>query len=312
MRVLFLGTPSFAALPLRRLIEAGHEVVAVVTQPDRPAGRSRTPQPPPVKQAALELNVPVLQPATLRDPEVIAQLRDLEPEVGVVAAYGEILRRAVLDIPPLGYLNIHPSLLPLYRGPAPVAAAIRNGDATTGVSVMLLERAMDAGPILAQATFPLDGTERTGPLTDELFAIGSDLLVGVLSLYAAGDLEPTPQNPERVTFTSMLGKEDGRLDWTLPAEHLERLVRAYDPWPGTWTLFGGQPLKVLAATVVSMEHDSPAGTILGSSTGNTSDILVATGQHALRLDTIQPAGKRAMSGADWKRGQPNLVGTVLG
>jgi methionyl-tRNA formyltransferase len=307
MRVLFLGTPSFAALPLRRLIEAGHEVVAVVTQPDRPAGRSRTLQAPPVKQAALEMGVPVIQPTTLRDQDVVAQLRELRPEVGVVAAYGEILRRAVLEIPPLGYLNIHPSLLPAYRGPAPVAAAIRNGDALTGVSVMLLERAMDAGPILAQATLPLELDARTGPLTDTLFAIGSDLLVGALPLYAAGELVPTPQDPERATFTNILTKEDGRLDWSLPAVDLERIVRAYDPWPGAWTLFNGQPLKVLAATVMPGEHDAASGTVLP-----TNELIVATGADALQLTTIQPAGKRPMSGADWKRGHAELAGTQLG
>lgn len=307
MRVLFLGTPSFAALPLRRLIEAGHDVVAVVTQPDRPAGRSRALQAPPVKQAALELGVPVLQPATLRDQAVVTQLRELQPEVGVVAAYGEILRRAVLDIPPLGYLNIHPSLLPTYRGPAPVAAAIRNGDALTGVSVMLLERAMDAGPILAQASLPLDADARTGPLTESLFVIGSDLLVGVLPLYASGELVPTPQDPERATFTSILTKEDGRLDWNLPAVELERIIRAYDPWPGAWTLFNGQPLKVLAAVVVPSTHDAPSGTVL-----EANDLTVATSADALQLTMIQPAGKRPMAGPDWKRGHSGLVGTKLG
>lgn len=307
MRVLFLGTPSFATMPLRRLLEAGHEVVAAVTQPDRPAGRSRTPQAPPVKQAALERDVPVLQPETLRESNVIAQLRDLRPDVGVVAAYGEILRRAVLDIPPLGYLNIHPSLLPLYRGPAPVAEAIRNGDSVTGVSVMLLERAMDAGPILAQATVPLNTDARTGPLTDHLFALGSDLLVGVLPLYAAGELVPTPQDHERATFTGMLSREDGRLDWTRGAAELERMVRAYDPWPGTWTMFGEQPLKVLAADVVARDHDAPAGTVLPD-----DDLVVAAGGDALRLNTVQPAGKRPMAGGDWKRGQARLVGARLG
>lgn len=301
MRVIFLGTPSFATLPLRRLVEAGHEVVAVVTQPDRPAGRSRTPQPPPVKQVALELGLPVLQPATLRDPAVVQQLRDLAPDIGVVAAYGEILRRAVLDIPPLGYLNIHPSLLPLYRGPAPVAAAIRNGDALTGVSVMVLERAMDAGPIVAQATVPLDGTERTEALTEQLFVIGSELLVGVLPLYAAGEIVPTPQDAERATFTSMLSRDDGRLDWTLPAPDLECIVRAYDTWPGTWTLFKGQPLKVLAVDVLPDAPTADPGTVLP-----TNDLAVATGDGALRLVTVQPAGKRPMAGADWKRGQQGI------
>ena len=306
MRILFLGTPSFAVHPLRRLVEAGHEIVSVVTQPDRPAGRSRTPQPPPVKQAAIELGLPVFQPETLRDEAAIAHLRELQPEAGVVAAYGEILRRAVLDIPPLGYLNIHPSLLPLYRGPAPVAAAILNDDSVTGVSIILLERAMDAGPILAQATLPLDSSARTGPLTEELFELGAGLLVGTLPLYAAGDLTPQPQDHSRATVTRMLGKEDGRLDWSLPAIALERAVRAYDPWPGAWTTFAGQQLKVLRAAVREQDGGEP-GTVL-----DAPELMVATGEGALELLEIQPAGKRPMAGADWKRGQRGLAGATLG
>lgn len=307
MRILFLGTPSFAVQPLRRLVEAGHEIVGVITQPDRPAGRSRSVQPPPVKQAALELGLPIMQPVTLRDEAVVADLQALQPEAGVVAAYGEILRRNVLAIPPLGYLNIHPSLLPLYRGPSPVAAAIRAGDAITGVSVILLERAMDAGPILAQATMPLDGTARTGPLTDHLFGIGADLLAGVLPLYAAGDVTPQPQDHDRATVTRLLTKDDGLLDWSFPATELERAVRAYDPWPGTWTTFKGQSLKILRASVIEASGSDEPGMVLP-----TTDLRVMTGAGVLRLDEVQPAGKRPMPGADWKRGQANLETTRLG
>ncbi len=307
MRVLFLGTPSFAVRPLQRLVEAGYEIVGVVTQPDRPAGRSRTLQPPPVKQAALELGLPVLQPETLRDDAVVAQLRALQPDAGVVAAYGEILRRAVLELPPLGYLNIHPSLLPLYRGPSPVAAAILQGDSVTGVSIIRLERAMDAGPILAQATLPLDPSARTGPVTEQLFAIGADLLVGVLPLYAAEELVPEPQDHARATVTRMLAKEDGRLDWNLTALVLERTVRAYDPWPGAWTTWEGQQIKILQASVEAQVVDSAPGTIL-----DAPGLLVATGDGALHLREVQPAGKRPMAGADWKRGQRELRGTRLG
>lgn len=302
MRVVFLGTPAFVVQPLRRLVEAGHEIVAVVTQPDRPAGRARAPQPPPVKQAALDLGLPVVQPETLRDPAAVEQLRALRPEVGVVAAYGEILRRNVLEIPPLGYLNIHPSLLPLYRGPSPVAAAILAGDAVTGVTVMLLERAMDAGPILAQASLPLDQEARTGPLTGQLFAMGANLLVGALPLYAAGELVPEPQDHARATITHMLVKDDGRLDWSEPAAKLERAVRAYDPWPGAWTTFLDQPLKIIRATVEAGAVEAAPGTIL-----DTPSLLVATGDGLLRLDEVQPAGKRPMAGSDWRRGQRNAV-----
>lgn len=307
MRILFLGTPSPAVHPLRRLVEAGHEVVTVVTQPDRPAGRSGAPQPPPVKQAALELGLPVFQPETLRDDAVVERLRALQPEAGVVAAYGEILRRAVLEIPTLGYLNIHPSLLPLYRGPSPVAAAILAGDEMAGVTVMLLERAMDAGPILAQTPILLDSSARAGPLTDRLFALGAEMLVGVLPLYASGDLVPAPQEPTRATVTRMLTREDGRMEWTRPAIDIERAVRAYDPWPGSWTTWKGQPLKILSATVEEHTGGERPGAIL-----DLPGLVVAAGVDAVRLREIQPAGKRTMSGDEWKRGQRGLTGARLG
>lgn len=297
MRVVFLGTPAFAALPLRALVAAGHEVVGVVTQPDRPAGRGGALQPPPVKVVANELGLPVLQPATLKDPAAVEELRALGPEVGVVAAYGEILRQKVLDLPPLGYLNIHPSLLPLYRGPSPVAAAILAGDDMTGVSVMLLERAMDAGPILAQAVVPLPRTARAGPLTDELFGLGADLLIRVLPLYKSGELQPIAQDHSAATFSGMLSKADGALDWTLPALVLERKVRGLDPWPGAWTTLYTSQIKILAAQVDPEHVDLPPGSLVPGST-----LRVATGSGLLELTSIQPAGKRPMAGTDWLRG----------
>jgi methionyl-tRNA formyltransferase len=308
MRVLFLGTPSFAAIPLRALVEAGHEIVGVVTQPDRPVGRSRTAQAPPVKVAALELGLPILQPATLRDPAMVEHLRMLQPDVGVVAAYGEILRKDVLGIPSLGYLNIHPSLLPLYRGPTPVAAAILSGDQITGVSVIRLVRAMDAGPIVAQATLPLPQDARTGPLTDQLFTIGSQLLVGVLPLYASGELQPQPQDEQQASYCKLLRKDDGLIDWTLPALAIERAVRAYDPWPGAFTTWQGQPLKIGAARVDADWHGPEApGTVL-----HASGLRVATGSGAIELLEIQPAGKRMMASQEWLRGQRGLIGQRLG
>ena len=297
MRILFLGTPAFAAIPLRALVAAGHTVIGVVTQPDRPAGRGGALQPPPVKVVALELGLPVLQPPTLKTPDATAALAALQPDVGVVAAYGEILRKDVLALPPLGYLNIHPSLLPLYRGPSPVAAALLGGDDITGVSVMRLERAMDAGPILAQATIPLPPTARNGPLTEQLFEIGAELLVRVLPLYAAGQITPVVQDHGAATFSSMLSKADGQLDWTLPALVLERRIRAFDPWPGTWTTVEGTTLKILAAHIEAASADAVPGAVL---TGEAPRI--ATGSGVLVLETVQPAGKRPMAATDWLRG----------
>src|SRR5262245_34869863 len=250
MRIVYLGTPGFAAIPLEALArDERYELVGVVTQPDRPAGRSDRPQPSPVKRkvAELGLDIPVLQPETLRDPDAVAQLAALRPDAGVVAAYGEILRKSVLEIPPLGYLNIHPSLLPRHRGPAPVVGAILAGDAEAGVTVMRLESKMDAGPILAQQRVPLAPNARAGALTTQLFELGAAMLVEALAAYAAGQIAPVPQDESQATYTRLLQKSDGAIDWGAPAAQIERMTRAYDPWPGAYTSWRGQPLKIIAA-----------------------------------------------------------------
>jgi methionyl-tRNA formyltransferase len=296
-----MGTPQFAVYPLEALVAAGHEIVAVVTQPDRPAGRDRQLTPPPVKLAAERLGLPVLQPATLRDPAVVEQLVALRPDAGLVAAYGEILRKAVLAIPPLGYLNVHPSLLPLYRGPTPVAGAIMAGESSTGVSIMLLDPGMDSGPILGQAVVPLPPDARAGPLTDELFRLGARLLVELLPGYAAGEVAPQPQDHSQATVTRLLKKEDGMVRWELPALVIERMTRAYDPWPGAYSSWQGQALRLLAASVhPEWDGDDEPGTLLGR--GPAGAPLVATGSGALELLELQPAGKRAMAGAAWFQG----------
>lgn len=309
MRVLYLGSPDFAVAPLEALAQAGYDIVAVVTQPDRPAGRKRVLTAPPVKLSAQLLGLPVLQPEKLRDPTVHAQLTALRPDVGIVAAYGEILRPAVLAIPPLGYLNIHPSLLPLYRGPAPVAGAILAGDSVTGVSIMQLDQGMDSGPILAQITLPLPSTARAGPLTEYLMRLGSDALLDVLPRYAAGQLKAHPQDHSQATFTRLLKKADGQIDWSLPALVIERMIRAYDPWPGAFTLWRGQPLKLLLGAV---DADWMGSELPGTLIGSTSKVLVATGSGALELLEVQPSGKRTMTSRDWLRGQHYTAGQRLG
>jgi methionyl-tRNA formyltransferase len=310
LRIVFLGSPAFAVAPLERLVaDARYQVVGVVTQPDRPAGRGRASVATPVKQAALRLGVPVLTPETLRDPAAVAELAALRPDVGVVAAYGEILRRDVLAIPPLGYVNIHPSLLPLYRGPSPVAGAILNGDAETGVTIMLIEAKMDSGPILAQRTVPLPPDARTGPLTQELFTIGADMLVETLEAYARGAITPQPQDHARATFTKLLTRDDGIIDWTQPAVRIERMTRAYDPWPGATTMWRGAPLKIIAARVIADRcADVSPGTLIDTADGPA----VATGDGLLALVTVQPAGKRPLPAADWRRGLRLIGGERLG
>lgn len=300
MRIVYLGTPDFAAIPLELLAQDRRfEVVGVVTQPDRPVARHGTPQAPPVKQAAQRLGLPVVQPDTLRDPMAVAQIAALRPDIGVIAAYGEILRRDVLAVPALGYLNIHPSLLPRHRGPSPVAGAILAGDAETGVSVMRISAKMDSGPILRQQRVPLPPDARGGPLTDELFRLGAALLIGALLPYAAGELVPQPQDDSAATYTRLLTRGDGAIHWQDSAVHIERMTRAYDPWPSASTIWRGQPFKLLAARPdAAWRGDAPPGTLLDRADG----VWVATGAGALDLLTVQPAGKRAMAAEDWRRG----------
>ncbi len=298
MRVVYLGTPDFAVGPLEALAaDARYTVVGVVTQPDRPVGRRGTPQPPPVKLAAERLGIPVLQPETLRDDAAIATLAAWQPDVGVVAAYGEILRRRVLELPPLGYVNIHPSLLPRWRGPTPVASAILAGDAETGVTIIKLDAKMDSGPILAQHRQPLPADALAGPLTYELFAHGTALLLDALEPYAAGTLVPAPQHDADATYARMLSRADGQIDWQQPAAQIARMVRAYHPWPGSATTWRGQPFKILSATAEPAAGGEP-GMLLPA----TDVAAIATGDGALVLHEVQPAGKKPLAGTAWRRG----------
>ena len=222
----------------------------MVTQPDRPVGRSARAAPPPVKALAQEHGLPVLQPPSLRRPAALAALTRLRPEVGIVAAYGAILRPDVLDLPPRGYLNVHASLLPRWRGAWPVGAAILAGDAETGATIMRLDAGMDTGPILARRPTPIRPQDTTASLQERLATLGAELLVEVLPAYLAGRLVPEPQDDRAATYSQMVRKEDGRLDWSRPASELERRVRAMQPWPGAWTVWGDKTLRVLAATVL--------------------------------------------------------------
>jgi methionyl-tRNA formyltransferase len=304
MRLVYLGTPEVAVPPLEALHGAGYQIVAVVTQPDSLARRSSERMPSPVRAAAERLGLAVQTPATLKDPDAVAALAATRPDLAVVAAYGEILRREVLAIPPHGFLNIHPSLLPRWRGPAPVAGAILAGDPVTGVTVMRIDPGMDSGPILARQAVPLAPDARAGQLTAELFVLGSALLLELLPPYVAGTLVPEPQDHSQATVTRLIRKDDGRVDWSAPAVQIERTLRAYDPWPGAFTLWQGQPLRLLDAQVLAdWPGGAPPGTLLDG-----PDLLVATGAGALRLRRVQPASKRPMEGAAFRRGLQAAAG----
>jgi methionyl-tRNA formyltransferase len=281
-------------------------IVAVITQPDRPSGRGRQLTPPPVKVVAQELGIAtILQPETLKDDAVVAQIAALDPDVGVVAAYGEILRKNVLTIPPHGYLNIHPSLLPRHRGPAPVTSAILAGDHEVGVSVMQLGSKMDAGPILVQHRQPLTANDRAGSLTEALFHVGARLLCDVLRPYIASTLVPTPQDDAHATYIGLLSRDDGRIDWAQSASQIAQMNRAYDPWPGTFTMLNDQPFRIITASALAQSHSQPVGSVIETPQGPA----VVCGTGVLLLESVQPAGKSVMTARDWYRGlrQPDDI-----
>ena len=302
-----MGTPDFAVPVLSRLVEVGHDIVAVYSQPDRPAGRGRRLVPTPTKWFSEERGLEVRQPSSLRSEAECAGLASLSTEVVVVAAYGLFLPSEILQMPPLGCLNIHPSLLPRYRGPSPVVSAILNGDDETGVTIMKLDEGMDSGPLLAQAKVQLDSRETGTELTRRLFDIGADLLVDTLPGWASGDIPAVPQEESRATFTTLVKKEDGEIDWTHDAVRTARMVRAYEPWPGTFTHWDGKLLKILDAKWV--DGATSPGHVVGL---DGSGIGIGTGDGLLAVDRLQMEGRRPSDAQDFVRGYPALVGSVLG
>jgi methionyl-tRNA formyltransferase len=320
-RIVFMGSPDFAVPSLRALVEAGHEVVSVITQPDRAAGRGRRLAPPAVKVAAEDLNLPVVQPASLRRPEVVAWLAELEPAVIVVVAYGQILRRAVLDIPPKGTLNVHASLLPRHRGAAPVAAAIRAGDEQTGVSIMLLDEGLDTGPVLATQSTPILDEDTAGALTDRLATLGAALLVETLPAWLDGRIAPQPQDDTRATYAPRLDKEAGRIDWSRAAIELWRHVRAVTPWPGAATSYNGVSLRLLDAWPLPVAANAPPGTVVSlpedaveaaPAARPRPAFAVATGDGLLLPLRLQRAGKRPLYAEEFLRGERGFMGARLG
>jgi methionyl-tRNA formyltransferase len=309
MRVVFLGSGSFAIPSLEALRAAGHEVVAVVTQPDREKGRGRELAPPPVKPVAVARGLAVIQPVRIKAPEALETLRAFRPDVQVVVAYGQILPRAVIDLAPLGTVNVHGSLLPRYRGAAPVQWAILNGEAETGVSTMLIDEGMDTGPILLTRATPIGKDEVAPSLEGRLAGMGAELLVETLAGLEQGTLRPTPQDDALASYARIIRKEDGRLDWTQPALALERRVRALQPWPGTFTTFGGRQLKVLSALAEGPVRGEPGTIVEAGSDG----LGVACGDgRRLRLVEVQPESRRPMAAAAFVAGARIEPGARLG
>jgi len=295
LRIIFAGTPDFAARHLDALLSSGHQVVGVFTQPDRPAGRGKKLMPSPVKVLAEEHGLPVFQPASLRPQENQQLVADLNADVMVVVAYGLILPKSVLDMPRLGCINVHGSLLPRWRGAAPIQRSLWAGDADTGVTIMQMDVGLDTGDMLYKLSCPITDEDTSATLYDKLAELGPKGLIDTLQQLADNRVQPEVQDEALVTYADKLSKEEARLDWSLPAAQLERCIRAFNPWPMSWLEIDGQPVKVWQASVIAGPVNAAPGTIVEA---NKQGIQVATVEGILNLESLQPAGKKAMSAQD--------------
>jgi len=303
MRVVFMGSPDFA-VPSLHTLNDHYNVVAVVTQPDRKAGRGKKLTRCAVKTAAELLDLPILQPARLRHPNAVDELAALNPDLIVVAAYGQILPPAVLDLPQHGCINVHASLLPRWRGASPIHAAIREGDTETGITIMKMDEGLDTGPILLQASIPIPVETTGGKLSNSLAALGAQALLQALPPYLKGELRPRPQEGE-ATYARLLKKADGQLDFTREAEQLVRQIRAYDPWPGSFFFLNERRIAVIAARASTCKHVEPGQTAVIDGLPS-----VGTGNGCLLLETLQPAGKKPLPGEVFLRGARDFPGQL--
>jgi methionyl-tRNA formyltransferase len=310
LRIVFFGSGAFAIPPFEALLDAGHAVAALVTQPDREKGRGREVAPPPLKPVATARGVPILQPRRIKEPAAQEAVRAFAPELIVVVAYGQILPLGVLDMAPLGAVNVHASLLPRYRGAAPIQWALAKGETETGVTTMLLDEGLDTGPILLQRSTPVGAEEIASELEPRLACLGAELLLETVARLSDGTLRPTPQDPASATLAPILRKEDGRIDWDEPAEALAHRVRGLNPWPGTVTRWQGAALKVLRARTADPAPGSAPGTVVGV---DRDGVRVCCGSGTvLRLLEVQPESRKPMSARDWAMGARLVAGTRLG
>lgn len=308
-----MGTPEFAVPSLEALFaDTSYDVIAVYTQPDREAGRGRHLASSPVKELALSRGIEVVQPVSLKDKSVVEHIENLKPDLLVVAAYGRIITPEILCIPEFGCINIHPSLLPHYRGSSPIVEPILQGDQVTGVTIMLLDRGMDTGPILAQKEVPVSDEDTAGSLTEKLAEIGAGLLMETLPRWITGKIEPQPQDESKASYTRIINKEDGEIDWHLPAIDLWRHVRAFNPWPGSYTRWQGKLLRIIEAIPVAAKDTVEEGRVIALKQERKSDIAVGTGDGYLCLIKVQMEGKRVMPADEFVRGQRDFIGSQLG
>jgi methionyl-tRNA formyltransferase len=310
-KIIFMGTPEFAVTSLEALIHGGYQVVAVYTQPDKRAGRGQQIIASTVKQLALSLGLDVIQIEKFKVAGTVEKLAALAPELIVVAAFGLLLPPAVLNLPKLGCLNVHPSLLPRYRGASPVAAAILQGDEKTGVTIMLLDAGMDTGPILNQREVPISDEDTTGSLGVKLAKVGAQLLMETLPLWIEGRIKPRPQDDGAASYSRMIKKEDGEVDWRLSAQELWRRVRAFDPWPGCYARWRDKRLKLVKVLPLHGEKSNEPGRVIALSPPAPVIVGVETGDGVLGLVRVQLEGKRELSAEEFVRGQRDFIGSRL-
>ncbi|MDN4592453.1 methionyl-tRNA formyltransferase [Polycladomyces subterraneus] len=304
-----MGTPDFAVPSLQVLVEQAYPIVGVVTQPDRPKGRKQVLTPPPVKTAALSYGIPVFQPEKLRDPTALQEILALKPDLVVTAAYGQLLPSELLEAPRWGCINVHASLLPKYRGGAPIHHALINGEKETGVTIMYMVEQLDAGDILSQRAIPIEETDHVGSLHDKLSRLGAELLMETIPALLAGKIQPVPQDESLVTYAPNIRREDERIDWSKPARAIFNRVRGLHPWPVAFTMWQGKPLKVWWVEVADVQHDSVPGTVLNV---EEDGITVAAGEGAVVIQELQPSGKKRMTVAQFVRGRNMEPGERLG
>ncbi|PYL66144.1 MAG: methionyl-tRNA formyltransferase [Verrucomicrobia bacterium] len=300
MRILFIGTGDIGMPTLQALLKSEHEIVGVVTQPDKPVGRAQTIEPPPIKKALAATKIRVLQPARIKDRQAIEEIHALTPDVIVVMAYGQILPSDILEVPKITCLNLHASLLPRWRGAAPIQAAIAAGDRKTGITVMYMNEGLDTGDILLQCAIDIEPTDTGGSLHDRLAKVAPETLLESLELLENGRAPRIPQHDALATYASKLKREDGKIDWTNPADAIERKIRAFDPWPGAFMKYDGQNLKIFSATILALR--GTPGEILQSE----KELVIAAGEGALSLGQVQLEGKRRMTAAEFLRGHRTL------
>ncbi len=316
-KIIFFGTSGFAVPALKTLVKEGYEIVAVITNPDEPVGRKKVLTPPPVKIAAQRLGLKLLPPKTLQDREYLESLDPnpytLNPDLGVVAAYGKIIPAEIINLPRLGILNIHPSLLPKYRGPTPIQTTILNGEKETGITIIKIDEEADHGPILESRKWEIESRIKFEELSDELAKLGAELLIKILSDYLTGEIEPQPQDHSLATFTKKFMRDDARINWDKTAEEIDCQIRALNPEPGVWTMWNGKILKILETSLQGSSlqtcKDDPCKP--GQVSQEENKIIVGTGEGSIILKTVQLEGKKATSVEDFVRGNGDFTGAVL-